>query len=860
MRPFLVFFLATRVFAADPPAKTPPAAPAAPAPKPANAPSLSSSAAKRNENVAVNRIDTDVLKEANVRLGVNYAIVPQSNVETSTFAGENGRPARELSVLRPAPIAGGWHLELFDNMQNSLFNARTFFQSGPVRPSRQNQYGLRATAQVKGLGDITFNFSQRKIQGMVNGNVLVPLASERTPKATDPALRAIVAKYLGAYPNELPNRTDFDQRMLNTNSPQLIHDINGNIRLDRKINEKGKLILLHDMSRQNVDAFQLVAGQNPDTSIHSTRSRATVQYALSPHTDISAGVQFTRLVSLLTAEPNAVGPRVRMGYQIEELGPDSQFPIDRAQNSYRWGFVGTHRIGGGRHTLTFGADGSRFQLNGIETNDSRGVVWFQSNFGRTAIDNLLFGTPTTYQVSVGPMARGFRNWEANAFFADQWRVNSKLQLYFGLRYNALTAPSEVNQLNTLPYSCDCNNFSPRLSISYQLPRKWVLRTSYTLSYDQIPPVTSQQVRYNAPLVHYVQIQNPNLLNPLAGLNLSDPNLRTSPTFFASNLVVPYAHQYNLRLERKLGDAVLRIGYFGSRTFKLMNVYIENRAEIIPGLPLTTANVDQRRADQRYYDVKTILNGGIAYLDGGQATLDLPRWKGITSGISYTFSKAIDEGVDFTATAANRDLARGRAQAQYESLKDRKGLSNFDGTHAVMIFQNWDLPRLSGSHALLRATLGGWQWSNSALLKSGTPLTLYVGSDAPGFGNVDGGPSDRPSIVDPSILGRTIGNPDTAPLILSRDKFDFIHPGERRGTLGRGTLRKGGIANWNSSLSRRWRIGAAERWLQFRVESINLGNHPQFDEPNRNLNAEAFGKITNALNDGRVFQLGLRIVL
>ncbi|MBI4909069.1 MAG: TonB-dependent receptor [Acidobacteria bacterium] len=860
MRPLLATFLAVSVFAADPPSKTTP--PATPAPKPAAAatPSLNSSAAKRNENVAIIRIDTDVLKEANVRLGVNYAIVPQSPVETSTYSGEHGRPARELSVLRPAPIASGFHLDLYDNMQNSVFNARTFFQSGPVKPSRQNQYGARATGHIQGLGDLTFNFSQRKIQGMVNGNVLVPLAHERLPKTNDPALRAIVLSYLAAYPNALPNRTDFDQRMLNTNAPQLIHEINGNLRLDRAVTTRGKLILFHDISRQNVDAFQLVAGQNPDTSIHSTRSRATFQYAISPHTDISVGGQFTRVVSLLTAEPNAVGPRVRMGYQIEELGPDSHFPIDRAQNTFRWGFLGAHRIGGGRHTLTFGADASRLQLNGTETNDSRGVIWFQSNFGRTAIDNLLYGTPTTYQVSIGQMARGFRNWEANAFVADQWRVTAKLQLYFGLRFNALTTPTEVNNLNTLPYPCDCNNLSPRLSITYQLPRQWVLRTSYNLSYDQIPPVTAQQVRYNAPLVHYVQIQNPSLLNPLASLNLNDPNLRTSPIIFSRNLVVPYSHQYNLRLERKLGEAMLRIGYFGSRTFQMMNVFIDNRAEIIPGMPLTTANVDARRADPRYYDVRRILNGGIAYLDGAQATLDLPRWKGITSGFSYTFSKAIDEGSDFTATAANRDLSRGRAQAQYESFKDRKGLSNFDSTHAVMIYQNIALPKLAHAHAALRQTLGGWTWANSALIKSGTPLTLFVGSDAPGFGNVDGGPSDRPNIVDPSILGMTISHPDIARQILRRDRFDFIHPGERRGSLGRNTLRKAGIANWNSSLTKRWRIGAGERWLQFRAESINLGNHPQFDEPNRNLNAEAFGKITNALNDGRVFQLGLRIIL
>ena len=35
---------------------------------------------------------------------------------------------------------------------------------------------------------------------------------------------------------------------------------------------------------------------------------------------------------------------------------------------------------------------------------------------------------------------------------------------------------------------------------------------------------------------------------------------------------------------------------------------------------------------------------------------------------------------------------------------------------------------------------------------------------------------------------------------------------------------------------------------------------QFDEPQRNFSSPSFGKITNALNDGREFQLALRLLL
>ena len=179
---------------------------------------------------------------------------------------------------------------------------------------------------------------------------------------------------------------------------------------------------------------------------------------------------------------------------------------------------------------------------------------------------------------------------------------------------------------------------------------------------------------------------------------------------------------------------------------------------------------------------------------------------------------------------------------------------------MIFYYSWDAPALA-THGLAGWLGRGWQVSGSTLIKSGTPLTLYVGSDSPGFGNVDGSPGDRPDILDPSILGRTIDNPHTAPLILSRDHFAYVTPGALRGNLGRNTFRKGGIANFNTAISKRWQVGGKrEKTIHFRAEAVNLTNHPQFDEPQRNYSAPAFGKITNTLNDGRIFQLGIRIVL
>lgn len=829
------------------PAGAPKAAPAQASPR-----GRITSTAQRNENVAVWAIDNNAIKEANIRVGTKATVSQFTSLEAGHFASEHGQPAGEALLLPSVASRPGWHGELFGNHQNSVFNARTFFQVGSVLPSRRNHYGFRGSGEAGPLGFLTVSGFGRRIRGMVNGNVLVPLADERTPLAADPAVRPIVQRFLDAFPNVLPNRLDFDPRALNTSAPQRIDEVDGTVRLDRATSSASRLSVTWGVTRQRTDAFQLVAGQNPDMEVHSQRSKVTWRVSLNPATELILGAGFARTRSLLLPEPNAVGPRVRFGFQIEELGPDSQFPINRAQNSFRYGAQMAHTRGS--HAFMFGGDVTRFQLNGIETNNQRGYFQFTNNFGRSAIENLRLGTPSIYEVTLGELSRGFRSWSAGLYFGDRWRVNSRVQLSYGVRYGMETRPVEVQGRDVIPYDCDCNNVSPRVGVAVQVGRGWMMRTAAAVSTAQIQPVTYQQIRNNLPLVRYVQVQNPDLVNPLAGVDLTAG--RVSPTVLSPDLTSPYAYQGNLTFEKQLLNRyMVRFGYVGSRSLKLINAYVTNRANPVEGIALTPATVDLRRPDQRYYEIKTILNGGMAWYDAALVTFELPFRNGLAASATYTFSKALDEGSDFTSTAANRDLLSNRSQSQFDSLLDRKGLSNFDSPHSLTLDWSWQLP--AGPHALLR----GWQVTGAALLKAGTPLTLFIGSDSPGFGNVDGGPSDRPNILDPSILGMTIGHPNEAPNILRRDRFAYITPGELRGSLGRNTFRKSNIANLNAAVSKQLTFRGKREWSALlRAEAYNLTNTPQFDEPQRNLSSPSFGRITNALNDGRVFQLGLRLIL
>ena len=819
-----------------------------------------SAVSRRNENVAVYQIDTDALKELDKRVGVRLNPVSDVPVELNFYSVEFGRPPNGVVVSEVAAPIAGWGGQLFAFHQNSVLNARSFFQVGEVQPSRLNNYGMLLGGPVPVLGDFTFEFGQRKVRGMVNGNVLVPLASERTPLTTDPELAEVVQSFLDAYPDELPNRPDFDRRALNTNSPQNIDGTLASIRWDRNFGDQHQVSIFDSITRQNVDAFQLVAGQNPDTEIRGHRFDATYRRLWSPSTILESGFRFDSTKSVLEPEENAVGPRVRFGFQIEELGPESMFPIDRTLETFSGGLLLSKELSGGDHTLTLGGDLTRVRLDGLESYNLRGYFQFTNNFGRSAIENFRYGTPSKYEVTIGDVIRHFRNWRATVFFGDRWQLTDRFQLYYGLRYELETAPTERDGLDAIPYGCDCNNFSPRLALAYRLGSDWVARASYSLSYGQIYPVTYQQIRNNAPRVKQFQVQNPSLLDPLAAIDLDDPDVRTSPLVISPDVVAPYSHQYNLLFEGHFGPTYsLSFGYVGSRSVKLFNSFATNRGEIFTDIPLTPETVDLRRADPRYTEVLNIVNGGNGYLNGFQINFQGRYLRGLSWRGSYTFSKSIDQGPDYASTAANKELYGGRNQWERESFSDKKGLSNFDSPHALVVSFAYDLPTSPFESSLAKAILNGWQISGAGLLKTGTPFTLYVGSDSPGFGNVDGSPSERPNIVDDSILGRTVAHPDTAPLILSRDRFAYIETGTPRGNLGRNTFRKAPIRNLNIALTKNWRWVSRRSFdLMFRVEAYNVTNTPQFDEPHRNLSSPAFGTITNTMNDGRILQLGLRL--
>jgi hypothetical protein len=809
--------------------------------------------ARRNENVKVDLVDTNAARESNLRVGAAATIVDEFKANLRYFGAEYGQQPN-APIHAVAEKGSGFHGGLEWRHSNSVFAARSFFQVGSVQPARQNTFRENLSLPVWTGSFLSVTASQDRNRGAVNGNILIPLPSERTPLTTDPATRAVVQRILDAYPAAVPNRPDIAERAYNTNSPQSSNSDNYGARLDQGLSARDKLLLRYSFTAQRIEAFQFVKGQNSNTDAKSHTARITWSRSRERGGwEISAG--FDRQYTALTADKQAVFP-IKAGGAVTSLGPSSNIPLNRTQNSFH-SAAGLYGVTT-RHSWTAGFRGTRFQYNGQECEQRYPSFSFRDEVGRTAMENLLLGNVTSMRFAVGTEYRAFRNWDGLLYAGDHWSATKDLSVSLALRYEPWFKPNDKTGQSKMPFGSDLNNVGGSLGLAYRLPGNWgVARAASTVQYGQIFPVTYGQDRLNPPYHIAVMVLSPELANYQAYMNQPvNPNTRSTIVTLSPELTTPYSVQYNASWETEIARGWrLQAGYVGSRSHKLFLSYGMNRAQYVEGIPFTAATLNQRRPNQDIYDNWLIANGSKSWYDAGRISITAPQWHQLSLTAAYWMSKSLDLGGDYTLTGAALDSHLAVSQTESEFQHDMKARSTFDQPHAFSAQVAYKIPRLPWAGKAGRA-FEGWTISIVELLKPGTPFSLDSGSDSLGFGNNDGTPVDRPMLLDASVLGRTIGNPDTSRSLLPRSAFRFIDaPSEMAGNLGRNTFRKGAIANTNASISKSWRVGNGR--MRLGAESVNLLNTPQFAGPDYYLISTNFGRITNTLNDGRTFRFSFR---
>jgi hypothetical protein len=183
-----------------------------------------------------------------------------------------------------------------------------------------------------------------------------------------------------------------------------------------------------------------------------------------------------------------------------------------------------------------------------------------------------------------------------------------------------------------------------------------------------------------------------------------------------------------------------------------------------------------------------------------------------------------------------------------------GLSDFDVDHRMVGSFVYNLPFGSGERfagdatGVKNAIIGGWQVNGIATWQRGFPLTVTA-SDLGGLNDTFG--ANRADLV---------GDKDSGGGSIDQwfNTSAFAQPGFGvLGNSGRNILRGPTTTNLDFSVFKNFGFGRGTN-LQFRLESFNVLNHPQFNGVQTNMSSTGFGVI-NSARPGRINQLGIKFV-
>ena len=143
-------------------------------------------------------------------------------------------------------------------------------------------------------------------------------------------------------------------------------------------------------------------------------------------------------------------------------------------------------------------------------------------------------------------------------------------------------------------------------------------------------------------------------------------------------------------------------------------------------------------------------------------------------------------------------------------------------------------------------VGGWEISGIFSTQTGRPFTVLVSQDnANVLANVDR----------PNVIGNANAGPKTPLQWFNVNAFQLA-PAGTFGNEARNNVRGPGLTNLDISVSRLFKI--TERIaIQFRAESFNLANHPNFDQPAQTFGVAGFGSIPSA-QAPRQIQFGAKV--
>jgi hypothetical protein len=489
----------------------------------------------------------------------------------------------------------------------------------------------------------------------------------------------------------------------------------------------------------------------------------------------------------------------------------------------------------GVHTLRLGAGFDRVQFN--QQADLSAIGGYE--FG--SLEDFLGGRPRLGEVML-PGSDSVRGWRQNLFFGylqEEYRAASNLSLSLGVRYEAYSAPTEVDgKIATLPdplhdttvtvggplfKNPSKKNFAPRASLAWDPfgSGKTVLRAGAGIFFDLISTrdLVVAGVRV-PPFFNRVVVFRPAFPNVLdAARSVAPPNSLDGLDF---HLHQPYVAHFQFTIERQLGASlVARVGYAGSRGIHLIGHVTESN----PARPEALADgrlffpADAPRLNPALDQIGMRRTQFNSFYHAFQAGIER-RWRsGLGIQAKYTWGHSIDE----TSSASFSDFLGASAFPTPLSYRQNRGSSSFDIRHTFAANFSYVLSR--STESFVGRVAGGWEVHGLAQAQTGYAFSPTVGFDharlRARFGDLD----QRPDFVLRPGSDVILGGPER---YFDPSAFALPPPGFY-GNLGRGAFTGPGLVALDLAIHKvLWQCEGKD--LRLRLEFFNVLNHPNFQIP------------------------------
>jgi hypothetical protein len=858
--------------------------------------------------------------------------ISEMKVDTENYRPEYGRTAGGVIDVITKAGTNDFHGSVYEYFRNDIFDAAGFlYPTKPEL--RQNQFGGSIGGPIKKGKTFFFADIEedRLVQGVANENT-VPTALERAtpgdftdlfpsvhagpptcgtsggpPMGTPPCipliippgqLNSIALEYFNLYP--MPTNSKFASNYVgNTTNTQYITTVDG--RIDHRFTSNDLLFARYaynPSASENPGAFPqdkttgiwpIGASGSSDTTSQNVQIDYVHIFSPALLMDLKAG--YARINVAATPMnygkgvnaadkldiPNVYVPGIRGSDTLAamdtatwaDLGDGIQTPYFNKSNTYQ--YSGALNYTWKTHSFKAGSGIVRRQSNIFQDSVGGGGFYlfaaappyFDDRPNFLAGDAL--GLVRQNQLD-NPL---FESWEWSVYAQDDWRVNAKLTLNLGVRYDIFTPITEAHnqyanydpstiaagnlgaqnfilgsQSATIGVKTDYADVAPRIGFAYSITPKTVLRGGFGTSYFPADVGASTQAR---PPVGILQNQNiPYVFtyaNIGAGVSLSTPMVVpsvidlnsyvtnanvTSVSVKAKNLRSSYVEQMNLFLQREIGANTITLGYVGVIGNDLLRTNNLEQPEAPgagnPAPPYVYAGL--------LPNMTTMLhnyNGNVSNYSAMQLIATRRFTKGLSLNANYTWSHGLADGLGMTDTD--------NSHVDY-------GNSNYDIRHRVAVSGNYELPIGMGATGIRAVAIKAWQVNGAFHWQTGLYQTItseagqLPAADAPPgptnlYINIPGLSDERPDQIAKTKLSHPTANewfnvdafsPQTVGTIGSERANQVVGPTDRRLDL---------------SLMKHFDLVEGFK-LQFRAECFNVANIVNYGRPNGTSTAWNYG--------------------